>query len=70
MTKVLQMLFVNEAGKTVTVSIINPKDALTEAQVQATMQTIVTKNVFVTSGGALASASGARVVSRGVESVF
>jgi hypothetical protein len=70
MTKTLQMLFVNEEGRTVTVSLPDPLETLTALQVSAVMDMIVLKNAFVSTGGALVSGSGARVVSRGVETIL
>ena len=70
MNKTLQMLFTNEEGRTVTISVVDPKDNLTEAQVAAAMQTLLEKNVFISTGGALVAVVGARIVSRGVEPIF
>lgn len=70
MTKTLQMLFVNEDGRTVTLSLADPLDTLTGPQVSAVMDLILQKNAIVSTGGALVSASGARIVSRGVETIL
>lgn len=70
MTKTLQMLFINEDGRTVTISLPDPLDTLTALQVTAVMDMIVQKNAFVSTGGALVGSSGARIVSRGVEIIL
>lgn len=61
-TERLQMIFQSESGGRNTVSILDPKPDLTEAEVQSAMQTILTANIFETNGGDLASIVGARVV--------
>ncbi len=70
MNKTLQMLFTNEEGRTVTISVPDPKDDLTGVQVSAAMATILAANTFVSTGGALVAAAGARIVSRGVETIL
>lgn len=54
-TRTLRMSFRNEAGKTVSISLDNPKEDLTAAAVEAAMDLIIAKNIFTTSGGDLVS---------------
>ena len=61
MKKILDMPFVNLAGKEVLVTLANPREDLTKAEVAAVMATIVTKNVFTSTGGEFVSA-GAPVI--------
>lgn len=61
MAKTLEMVFTNEAGKNVTISLAEPKDTLTAAEVQAVMQDIVTRNIFTTTGGGLATVVESRI---------
>ncbi|MBT9156062.1 MAG: hypothetical protein DDT37_01038 [Firmicutes bacterium] len=70
MNKTLQMVFVNELGRNVTISVIDPRDDVTAQQVSAVMSDILTHNAFVSAGGRLVSAAEARVVSRGVEQIL
>jgi hypothetical protein len=70
MTKTLQMVFVNELGRNVTISVVDPRDDVTAQQVSAVMADILTHNAFVSLGGRLLTAAGARVVSRGVEQIL
>ena len=51
MKKVLEMTFRNVAGKEVTLSLADPKDDLTLAQVNTVMDDIVAKNIFTTASG-------------------
>ncbi|MGI6358517.1 MAG: DUF2922 domain-containing protein [Bacillota bacterium] len=62
----LQMSFINAEGRTTSISVIDPKEGLTPAEVEAAMQEIVDKNIFATSGGALVSIASARLISRDV----
>ncbi|MEH7386031.1 DUF2922 domain-containing protein [Bacillus sp. JJ1521] len=69
MAKTLEMQFINQDGKTATVSIENPKEPVDTAAVSAAMDLIVSSNVFITPGGPIMEKKGARVVERNVESV-
>ena len=61
MVKTLEMVFRNESGKEVVISIAEPKEDLTLAQVNAVMQDIVAKNVFSTKTGDLVQIVEARI---------
>ena len=61
MVKTLEMVFRNEGGKTVTLSILEPNDNLTMAEVSTVMQEIISKNVFSTVGGDLVQVVEARI---------
>ena len=58
----LQMVFRTAGGSRKTISVDDPKPDLTEAQIEAAMNTIVAKNVFQTSDGDLVAAVDARKV--------
>lgn len=60
-TKTLEMVFINEGAKEVTVVVKDPKEGLTLAEVQAVMNTLIAKNVFSTTGGDLVSVKEAQV---------
>ena len=59
--KQLELLFQNSAGKDVVFSVISPKDNLTKAQAEALANTIISKNIFATTGGELKTYTGARI---------
>lgn len=69
-TQSLQMRFVTQAGNRVTISLDNPKDNLTEAEVTAAMDQIIAKNIFVTSGGDLVTKDNAQIVDRTVSVIY
>lgn len=62
MAKKLMLGFINTTGKTVSITIPEPKDTLTQADCTAAMDTIIAKNIFLTSGGELVSKSYAKVI--------
>ena len=51
MAKSLKMIFQTEAGKTATLSLAEPKDGLTKAEVQTALDEMVAKQA-ITVGGA------------------
>jgi len=61
MVKTLEMVFRNESGKTVTLSLLEPKDNLTLTAVNTVMQDIISKNVFSTTSGDLVQVVEARI---------
>ncbi|KAF0197017.1 MAG: hypothetical protein FD169_689 [Bacillota bacterium] len=70
MNKTLQMVFVNEAGGNVTISVQDPHEALAEQAVVDVMTLIIEKDIFVSNGGSLISIHSARIVSRDVEPII
>ena len=64
MAKTLEMVFRDTMGKEVIISLPDPQDSITLAQVQAVMQDIVTRNIFVTKNGDFVQLGDARIVSR------
>lgn len=66
MTETLQMIFRNYDGRLATISVADPDSELTPAAVEAVMDSIITRNVFDTSGGDIVDKVRAQVVSRAV----
>jgi len=66
MAKTLEMVFRNESGKEVVLSMLEPKDSLTLAEVKIVMQDIITKNIFSTTTGDLVQIVEARIRSKDV----
>lgn len=67
MSETLQMIFSNAEGRNSTISVVDPDETLTALEVEAVMDSILTKNVFNTTGGDLISKVRAQVVSRSVD---
>ncbi|HHW02458.1 MAG TPA: DUF2922 domain-containing protein [Thermoanaerobacterales bacterium] len=70
MEKNLEMIFQNAAGKNARISVADPKDNLTAAEVQAAMDAILAKNIFNTTGGDIVKAVSARLVTRDVVDIL
>jgi hypothetical protein len=62
MAKKLVMSFLTAQGATSSMTIDAPKDDLTEAEVRAVMEAIITENVFNTSKGDLAEIKSAEII--------
>lgn len=68
--KVLEMAFVNSIGKTATIRVIDPRDNVTQAEVETVMNTVIAQNAFTISDGDLVSKKGAQVVTRDTAELF
>lgn len=66
MSQVLQLTFKNGLNHTLTISIDSPKANLTEAEVNAAMQTVIDQGVFVKEGYVFNSKKSAQIVERNV----
>ncbi|AMO85667.1 hypothetical protein B857_00521 [Solibacillus isronensis B3W22] len=69
MAQVLQLTFANIAGSTMTININDPKPNLTEAEVNAAMQTIIEQAVFSKDGFLFNVKKSARIVERNVTAI-
>ncbi|MER1989409.1 DUF2922 domain-containing protein [Solibacillus isronensis] len=69
MAQVLQLTFANIAGNTMTININDPKPNLTEAEVNAAMQTIIDQAVFSKDGFLYNVKKSARIVERNVTAI-
>jgi len=69
MEYVLSMTFLTELGIKSNFSISGIKPDLTSAQVNTLMDTIIAKNIFFTTTGALAKKSGAQITQRTVTKI-
>lgn len=61
MKRTLEMTFRNEAGKDVVLAVPEPRENLTLSGVKTVMQNIVSKKMFLSKGGFLTEALGAKV---------
>lgn len=69
-TQTLRMTFLNQANKNVTLSLDNPRNNLTAAEVQGVMDTIIARNIFTSSGGDLAAKINARIIDTTTTELF
>jgi Protein of unknown function (DUF2922). len=61
---VLQMVFLTEKGAKSTLSISGIKSTITEVESNALMDTIIAKNIFLTTTGALTQKESAQLTER------
>ncbi len=69
MTKKIELIFKNELGKNVTLSLDNPIEPVDPAQVNQVMDQVIAENAFVSPGGSLVSKYAARIVERNVADI-
>ncbi|HAG09213.1 MAG TPA: DUF2922 domain-containing protein [Desulfotomaculum sp.] len=66
----LRMVFRNEAGSNFTLSLDNPRDDLTAAEIEAAMDSIITKNIFLTTGGPLVAKQDIKIIDRTTDDMY
>lgn len=66
MAKTLELIFVTATGKEATLSVEDPKENLTQLELQNGMQSIIAQNIFEVEGAAFTVAKAARIVERNV----
>ncbi|GAF66286.1 DUF2922 domain-containing protein [Alkalihalobacillus trypoxylicola] len=69
MNKKLELLFENEAGRQVTISIDFPIEPVNPQDVLSSMLDMIQSNVITTADGGLKAIRGARLVDRQVETI-
>jgi hypothetical protein len=67
MSATLQMIFSNFEGRNTTLSVLDPDSELTASEVETVMDSVITRNVFQTTGGDIVGKVRAQVVSRTVD---
>ena len=69
-TQSLRMTFLSQGNRNVTLSLDNPRNDLTAAEVQAAMDLIIARNIFTSSGGDLVSKVSARIIDTTTTELF
>lgn len=69
-TQTLRMVFKNENGSNFTINLDNPRDNVTPAEIETAMDTIIAKNVFLTSGGALVAKQDIKIIDQTVNDLY
>ncbi len=64
------MTFNNASGNAVTITLPEPKASLTEALIEAVMDQIITKNIFLTAGGELISKRDVKIVDTTTDDLY
>ena len=58
------MVFLNNSGKNVSMNISGVREDVTAAEIKTVMETIISKNIFISTGGDLLSIMSASLVSK------
>lgn len=69
MEYILQMTFLTERGSKSAFSLSGVKPDASQAQVNAIMDLIINKNIFISSSGALVKKAGANITERNVKKI-
>jgi len=69
-TKSLRLVFKNQAGTNYTLTLDNPRDDITGAEIEAVMDRIIAANVIFTSGGDLVSKNDVKIIDRTVNDLY
>jgi hypothetical protein len=56
------MIFSSQAGRSVTLTLDNPRSDLTAAEIEATMDLVIARNIFNSSGGDLVTKQDIKVI--------
>ena len=70
MAKVLLMTFLTETSTNASITLSNINPHITNSQVSAAMDTIISKNIFTASGGDLKKKYSAQVVDTNIEKLI
>ncbi|SDI16051.1 DUF2922 domain-containing protein [Desulfosporosinus hippei] len=68
--KVIRLTFTTVGGKNFSITLPNPRAGLSKAEAEAVMDTIITKNIFITTGGELAEKRDIRVIDTSTNDLY
>ena len=69
-SQTLRMVFRSQGGNSMTISLDNPRSDVTAAEIEAAMDTIISKNIFNTTGGDLASKYDIKIVDKTTNDLY
>lgn len=69
-TKTLRMVFKNQAGTNYTLTLDDPREDVTGAEIEGIMDQIIAANVISTSGGDLVSKYDVKIIDRTVNDLY
>ncbi|TEB11697.1 hypothetical protein Pmgp_01493 [Pelotomaculum propionicicum] len=68
--RTLRMVFLNQAGKNVTITLDNPRSDVTTAQVQTAMDLVIARNIFTSTGGDLVSKQDIKIIDSTTDDLY
>jgi len=68
--RTLRMVFLNQAGKNVTITLDNPRSDITTAEIQTAMDLVVARNIFTSAGGDLVSKQDIKVIDSSTDDLY
>jgi len=68
--KVLRMTFNNALGGSVSITLPEPREDVTAAEIEAVMETIIAKNIFASSGGDLLAKRDIKVIDTNTNDLY
>lgn len=60
--KTLRMIFSSQAGRSVTLTLDNPRADVTAAEIEAAMDLVIARNIFNSSGGDLVTKQDIKII--------
>jgi len=69
-SQTLRMVFRSQGGTGMTISLDNPRTDVTAADIEAAMDLIISKNIFNTNGGDLASKYDIKIIDRTTNDLY
>jgi len=69
-TKNLRLVFDTTAGSSFTITLPEPKEALTAAEIETVMDLVISKDIFTTSGGNLTGKRDIKIVDTVTNDLF
>ncbi len=70
MQETLRLIFRNTEGRLATLNVPDPRSGITETDITTCMDSIITANMFETTGGDITEKVRAEIVSRSVDVVY
>lgn len=68
--KIIRLTFSTVTGKTFSITLPNPRANLSKAEAEAVMDTVIAKNIFITTGGELVGKRDIRVIDTSTNDLF
>jgi|GEM_PF-106200 len=66
----LRMVFRNQDGRNVTITLDNPREDLTAAEIEAAMDLVIARNIFTSTGGDLVAKQDIMIINSTTNDLF